>query len=413
MTDGAPKRTDARDDLGGSSPSNGEPGGSQLLANLMHFARLLRAAGIPIGPGRVIEGIRAVQAVGVTRRTDFYWALHAVFVQRGDQRMLFDQAFSQFWREPGNRGGFAALVTDSRFRDPPQPSPGSRRLAGVVSERARTDPTVAEEALELQHVSYSPREVLRKKDFEQMSVEELDEARQALERFDLPVTQRRTRRLRSSLRGGRVDMRATLRASARVGGAGIRLRWKVPSVRPPPLVALCDISGSMGRYTRMFLRFLHALANGETDVHTFLFATRLSDATGHLRHRDIDEALARLGESVEDWSGGTRIGACLHSFNQLWARRVLGQGAVVLLMTDGLDRDEGDSVEPEMARLHRSSRRLIWLNPLLRYEHFEPKALGIQAMLPHIDDFRPVHNLDSLGKLVEVIRDRAPQALST
>ena len=414
MNDGSPEPTGVLgDDSVSWARDIDEADGGRLVGNLMHFARLLRDAGIPIGPGRVIDGIRAVQAVGVSHRSDFYWALHAVFVHRGDQSELFDQAFIQFWREPGNSQGMAALGASSRFRDPPPPRPGSRRLAEGLSERPRSKSTVAEEALELDQVSYSPREVLHKKDFEQMSVEEIDEARRVLERLDLHVRQRRTRRLRSDPRGRRLDMRGTLRASARGGGAGIRLRWRAPRLQPPPLVALCDISGSMGRYTRMFLRFLHAMANGGAQVQTFLFATRLTHVTGHLKHRDIDEALAMLGKSVEDWSGGTRIGACLRAFNQFWARRVLTQGAVVLLMTDGLDRDAGESVGPEMDRLRRSCQKLIWLNPLLRYEEFEPKALGIQAMLPHVDDFRPVHNLDSLAELVEAVSGATGPVLPT
>jgi len=198
-------------------------------------------------------------------------------------------------------------------------------------------------------------------------------------------------------------MRATLRAALRSGGASIPLRWRARRTRPPPLVILCDISGSMSRYTRMFVHFMHTLTNDRDRVHTFMFGTRLTNVTRHLRHKDIDYALAKVGDAVDDWSGGTRIGECLQDFNRYWSRRVLGQGAVLLLISDGLDRDAGRGLEDEMDRLHKSCRRLIWLNPLLRFDGFEPKSQGIRAILPYVDEFRPVHNLQSLTELTEAL----------
>jgi uncharacterized protein with von Willebrand factor type A (vWA) domain len=198
-------------------------------------------------------------------------------------------------------------------------------------------------------------------------------------------------------------MRASMRAGLRTGGGIIPLRRKGRQERHPPLVILCDISGSMSRYSKMFVHFLHTITNDRDRVHTFLFGTRLTNVTRYLRHRDVETALQKVGEAVEDWSGGTRIGQSLHDFNANWSRRVLGQGAVVLLISDGLDRDAGEGLEQEMERLHKSCRRLIWLNPLLRFSGFEPKSKGVQAILPHVDDFRPIHNLKSLGELAEVL----------
>lgn len=385
-------------------------GEGRLVENLMRFARLLRAAGIAVGPGRVVDAVRAVQAVGVTRRSDFYWALHAVFVCRADQRAIFDQAFRQFWREPPIRQeAVADLVSAARIREPSRPPPAARRVNEELGGQIRSSwPARRPPVVEPQQVGYSPREVIRRRDFEQMSAEELEQARRAIEQMRLPLREHLTRRFRPSPRAGRVDMRRTFRVAVQAGGGGIPLRWRTPRRRQLPLVALCDISGSMGSYTRMFLRFLHALTRHDARVETFLFGTRLNRATRHLRNRDADEALAGLGEAVEDWAGGTRIGGCLREFNRLWARRVLAQGAAVLLMTDGLDRDEGRGLTQEMDRLRRSCRKLIWLNPLLRYEAFAPKAVGIRAMLPHVDDFRPVHNMESLEDLTRALGPGEP-----
>ncbi len=249
----------------------------------------------------------------------------------------------------------------------------------------------------------SVNELLQKTDFEDMSTEEMTRAKAAITRMRLPIQDVPTRRFKPAHAASRVDMRATLRAAMRTGGAVIPLRFRTRRKRPPPLVILCDISGSMGRYTRMFLHFMHAITNDRDRVHTFLFGTRLTNVTRYLRNKDVDVALTKCTEAVDDWSGGTRIGECLKHFNRYWSRRVLGQGAVVLLISDGLDRDAGRGLSDEIERLHKSCRRLIWLNPLLRFEGFEPKSQGIRAILPNVDDFRPVHNLESLSMLVDTL----------
>jgi uncharacterized protein with von Willebrand factor type A (vWA) domain len=240
-------------------------------------------------------------------------------------------------------------------------------------------------------------------DFEDMSADEIARARQAIQRMTLPLAEVQTRRFQPSTQRKRIDMRATMRAALRSGGDSIPLNWRKRRVRPPPLVILCDISGSMSRYSRMFMHFMHVLTNDRDRVSTFVFGTRLSNVTRHLRHKDIDYALAKVTDAVDDWSGGTRIGECLDDFNRHWSRRVLGQGAVLLLISDGLDRDAGRGLELEMDRLHKSCRRLIWLNPLLRFDGFEPKSQGIRAILPYVDEFRPVHNLNSLTELTEAL----------
>ena len=256
----------------------------------------------------------------------------------------------------------------------------------------------------------SDRELLQKKDFAQMTADELAAARIAIRRLVLSLDEVRTRRLTPHRHGHIIDMRRTLRASMKAGGALIDLKYLGPKTRLPPIVALLDISGSMSDYTRLFLHFLHAVTDARKRVHSFLFGTRLTNVTRSLKARDPDEALAACSASVLDWSGGTRIATSLHAFNKHWARRVLGQGAIVLLITDGLERDPDDRLAFEIDRLHRSCRRLIWLNPLLRFEGFEPKAKGIQTMLAHVDEFRPIHNLDSMAELTRALSAQGSRA---
>jgi uncharacterized protein len=381
----------------------------RLVENLMFFARTLRAAGLPIGPGRVIEALKAVETVGIGRRDDFYWALHSVFVNRQDQRPIFDQAFHLFWRNPQLLERMMAMLLPS-IGVPDNEDKGeeiSRRLAEAM--RAQRGDGVdlgqeeQEEEIEIDAaMTYSHRELLQKMDFEKMSIDELAQAKRLVSRMTLPIMAVPTRRFSPNPHGRRVDMRATLTAALRSGGLAT-LRRRNPRRRHPPLVIMCDISGSMSRYSRIVLHFMHAVTNDRDRVHAFLFGTRLTNVTRLLRHRDVDVALDRVAEKVEDWSGGTRIGHCIAEFNALWSRRVLGQGAVVLFISDGLDRDAGEGLAREMERLHKSCRRLIWLNPLLRYEGYEPRSLGAKAIMPHIDDFRPVHNLASLADLNSVL----------
>ena len=236
-----------------------------------------------------------------------------------------------------------------------------------------------------------------------MSLAEQEAAKRAMAKMRLPLRPVPARRFRLHPRGRRPDLRATLRGAMRTGGDFVALRRRRRLRRPPPLVVICDISGSMARYSRMLLHFMHAVTNDRDRVHCFLFGTRLTNVTRQLRQKDVDAALAGVAEAVEDWSGGTRIGASLRSFNRLWSRRVLGQGAVVLLISDGLDRDSGEGLAVEVERLHKSCRRLVWLNPLLRYDAYEPKTRGAAALMPHVDEFRPAHNLDSLADLAAAL----------
>jgi hypothetical protein len=294
--------------------------------------------------------------------------------------------------------------------DGPEPEPPSRRIAEAMSpgkDEGNDDQEEKEPELEVEAtLTASANELLQKMDFEDMSADEIAKAKTAISRMRLTIQNVKTRRFQASHRIDKIDMRSTLRAAMRSGGSVIPLQYRSRRRRTPPLVILCDISGSMGRYTRMLLHFMHAITNDRDRVSTFLFGTRLTNVTRHLRNKDIDIALMKCTDSVEDWSGGTRIGDSLKDFNQYWSRRVLGQGAVMLLISDGLDRDAGRGLAAEMERLHKSCRRLIWVNPLLRFEGFEPKSQGIRAILPHVDEFRPVHNLESLTELIEVLNSQ-------
>ena len=387
------------------------PGG-RLAENVMHFARLLRAAGLRIGPDRVIDCTRALELADCNRREDWYWTMSAVLISREEQRPIFDQAFRIFWRDPKlTEKMMAALLPKAHGRAAKPEEQQSQRLSDALFNQKKPEEQ-QEQQVELDaRLSFSTREVLQRMDFDTMSAAELAQAKKMLAQLRLPLPLVRTRRLEAAPRGARMDLRATLRQSLREGGGLIPLVRAAPSEIHPPLVVLCDISGSMNPYARMFLHFLHALTNDRDRVSVFVFGTRLTNITRQLRHRDVDIAMARVADAIKDWSGGTRIGACLREFNWRWGRRVLGQNACLLLVSDGLDREAGEGLGEEMQRMHKSCNQLIWLNPLLRYDQFEARPAGVRAMLPHVDRFLPVHNLKSLIDLAHALARPEPRHL--
>ncbi|MFZ0066728.1 MAG: VWA domain-containing protein [Pseudolabrys sp.] len=376
----------------------------RLAENILYFARALRAAGIPVGPGAVLDALEALSVAHVGSRDDFYWTLHAVFVKRHEHTGLFDQAFRIFFRKRGYiEKMIAAMLPETMPGEPKAPPPGAQRIQeALFSGLNQRDQDKSDVEIDAR-LTVSDQELLRKKDFAQMTAAEITAAKDAIARLALPLDEVRTRRLAPSRHGHLIDIRRTLRASMKAGGAVIDLKYLGPRVKEPPIVALLDISGSMSEYTRLFLHFLHAVTDARKRVTTFLFGTRLTNVTRAVRQRDPDEALAACSANVADWSGGTRIASSLRAFNKQWARRVLTQGAVVLLITDGLERDADDTLAFEIDRLHRSCRRLIWLNPLLRFHAFEARAKGVQTMLPHVDELRPIHNLESMAELVRAL----------
>ena len=381
----------------------------KLADNVAHFVRMLRAAGMPVGPGHTLSAARALGAIDTTERSQFYWALHGTLVSAPEQRTIFDSAFRLFWRDPlGRDEALQALLSTSRIDEG---EPGERapaRLSGGTAP-GHTGTTRAREGEEMtMRLAFSPSETLRTKDFEQMTAEEVRQAREALRRLKLDLRPILSRRFRPDPWGAGIDARRTLRASLRTGGYPISLRRRSHATRRPTLVAICDISGSMETYSRILLHFFHTLTNASERIHTFLFGTRLTNVTRLLRDQDVDRAMERVGQTVLDWYGGTRIGAALRAFNLHWSRRLLAEGAVVLLVTDGLDREGGSGIAFEARRLRKSCRRLIWLNPLLRYEKFAPRAAGIRALLPEVDEHRPVHDLASVEALARALGRTKP-----
>jgi uncharacterized protein with von Willebrand factor type A (vWA) domain len=377
------------------------PRGSGLIAaNIVGFARGLRAAGLPVGPGAVLDALKALRLIDIGRRDEVYTTLESIFVTRREHALIFAQAFDLFFRVPEELKNLLESIPLPADAQKPPPPAARRVQEAFASMRTREQSETVDSTVQF---SVSDREVLQHKDFAQMSAAEIADVTAEVARMRLPQAELTTRRFRPDPQGHRIDLRRTLRASLRSSGEIIDFQRLGRRTRPAPIVALLDISGSMSEYTRLFLHFLHAVTDARKRVSVFLFGTRLTNVTRPLRMRDPDEALAACSATVEDWGGGTRIATSLQTFNKLWARRVLGQGAIVLLISDGLEREADQRLAFEMDRLHRSCRRLIWLNPLLRFDGFEPKAQGIKTMLPHVDEFRTVHNLTSIRSLIAAL----------
>ena len=393
------------------------PDDPKLARNIVHFARALRRAGLPVGPGRVVDAVRAVAAAGFTERVDFYHTLAACFVSRPEHRAVFRQVFRLYWRDPRYMEQMMSMLLPSvrGVAEERQAQAAEKRAAEALLDGQGPKPEVPEgEEVELTidaSQTATGQERLRTLDFEQMSLAEMAEAKRILASLEMPVRPIATRRTTPSPRGAQPDWRRTLAKAARRGGELRLPERKARAERLPALVVLCDISGSMSQYSRAVLHFVHGVANagrmpggqGWAEVHAFTFGTRLTNITRHLRTRDVDAALAAAGAEAQDWDGGTRIGDCLRAFNRDWSRRVMGQGAVVILVTDGLERGEADGLGRAMERLALSARQVIWVNPLLRWDDFAPRAAGIRAMLPHVSSLRTGHNIAALEGLATAL----------
>jgi uncharacterized protein len=379
----------------------------KLSENIAYFARALRDAGLPVGPGAVLDAVGALEAASIRNKHDFFWVLHAIFVKKREHSEVFEQAFRIFFRRRSLVEKIIATLSPyspAKDEKPKKPEAGALRAAEALLQAKRNEAPPQEEKIELDaRFTVSEREILQTKDFAQMTAEEIARAHRLIDRMILPDDARPTRRFVPAKSGSRIDPRRSFRSTLRAGGGVIKLDYRERAEKSPPIVAICDISGSMADYTRLFLHFLHTLTDQRKTVHSFLFGTRLTNVSRSLKSRDPDEALAKCAGQVADWSGGTRIGTSLYRFNRYWSRRVLGQGAIVLLFTDGLEREGTEELQREIDRLHRSCRKLVWLNPLLRFDGFEAKASGIRAILPHVDEFRPIHNLKSMESLVDAL----------
>ncbi len=407
--------------------------GELLLARIIDFTRLLWEMGLDIGPGRVVEVARGLSLVNLGDREEFYHYLKVNLVSRHEHEALFDAAFAWFWRQPGQAGTApppeleaakarrrsSTMLPPDRQREEDaanarkeqQPSMHTRHPASRLRDARRKEKAAEPEEQEEQQIGvYSADEALRHKDFEEFSWDEMRQAREMMAKMRWRLGMRQTRRLRPARRGEYLDLRRTFRRSLRAGGEPVSLSRRERRLKPRPLVIICDISGSMSLYSRLLLHFIHTVSNGREHVETFVFGTRLTRITRQLARRDVDAAVQDVTRTVQDWSGGTRIGESLRMFNFRWARRTLGRGAVVLIISDGWDRGDTTVLAQEMERLQRNCHRLIWLNPLLGQEGYRPVTAGMRAALPYIDDFLPAHSLDSLitlGKLLESVDDTA------
>ena len=376
----------------------------RLAENVAHFARVLRAAGLPVGPDRVVTALKALEICGVEQRLRVHAALSAVLIDRHEHQAVFDAAFAAFWRDPKlfERLMYLALPKiegrGSKEREKRQQRLQDALAASGPPPLPKKDEPQGEDKVELETtLTFSERERLQQADFETMSAAEFALAKKLAEKLPLPIPPLVTRRFEGAARGA-LDLRAMARHGARDPFCST-LAYRRHAKREAPLVVLIDISGSMQRYSRLFLHWVHALTRARGNVSVFTLGTRLTPITRFLRHRDADAALAAAGAAVQDWNGGTRLATCLAEFNRVHARRVLTGNAAVLLLTDGLERDDGGALGAEAARLKRLARRIVWLNPLLRYDGFEPRAAGIRAIMPHVDAFLPAHNLTSLRDL--------------
>ena len=376
-------------------------GNQALLHNLLLFGRLLRGLGLDVNPGRMMDLVKALDHIEIGRRDDFYHAASTLLVHDREDLPLFEQAFEMFWRRPVEEWAafpFGGLRFRRRSEQPLEIPPP----LGADDEEAERDggsDGVADRRVLVVTRTYSDRERLRRVDFADLTGEELEEIKRLMRRLALNLGERRTRRLQAG-RGASLDLRGSLRRSLKTEGEILRWMTRTPKRKPRPLVVIADISGSMERYTRLLLHFIYGLVQSPARrVEAFVFSTRITRITRQLQYKDVDQALREVSGTVHDWAGGTRTGEALKAFNYRWGRRVLGRGAVVLIISDGWDRGPPDLLAKEMDRLHRSCRRLIWLNPLLGSPVYEPLTLGIRAALPHVDDFLPVHNLASLEEL--------------
>lgn len=384
----------------------------RLVQNIIYFCRALRRAGVPVGTAQVKDTVRAVQAVGFSKRSDFFVTLQACLITRAEHMQVFLQVFNMFWRDPEFLEHMMQMMLPMLQAEgvAKKPKDAETRAAEAMLGDAKPPETaVAEEELTLDaQFSVSQSERLGTLDFEQMTAAEIRDAQVAIAKMRLPIPKLAARRKRPASWGHRIDARATYRAARRTGGEILHLPKTTPREKVPNLVVLTDISGSMSTYSRMMLHFIHSMSLQKgrdwADVHAFTFGTRLSNITRLLDHKDPDAALKAVGKQVQDWDGGTQIGESLKDFNFNWFRRVLNGDAVVLLITDGLERDDTKLLQREMRRLQLSCRHLIWLNPLLRFDGFAPLAAGVRAMLPLVNSFAACHNLASLQELADVLR---------
>jgi uncharacterized protein with von Willebrand factor type A (vWA) domain len=375
--------------------------GGKLLENLLLFGRLCRGLGMQVTANVMPDVAHALSLIEIGRRQDAYHAMRALMVSRQRDLPLFDEAFNLFWQPEANN----PVSMDVRSLVEPRRKKRKQFLLPMGStpddETEANLPPLDENLIAL-IPTYSALERLRYKDFAEMTGGELEAVKRLMERLPWSLGERRSRRFVAG-EGAQFDLRRAFRRNMRYGGEFLFLPTRQIKIKPRPLVMICDISGSMERYTRVLMQFAHTLANSMYQVESFVFATHLTRVTRLIRRRSVDAALREVGVTVRDWGGGTKIGETLKEFNYRWARRVLGRGAVTLLITDGWDRGDPDVLSEEAERLQLSSYRVIWLNPLLASAGYEPLTRGAAVLLPYVDDFLPIANLANLEMLARLL----------
>ena len=380
-----------------------------LLNNIVLFGRLLREVGLDVNPSQMITLLEALNHIEIEKKIDFYHTSRGILVHRREDLLVFDQAFDLFWSKERNWETEDQPVDMYKKRSKTVVFPPA--LEKEISENTNDEENEPPEIIE-RHLTYSPQEILRHKDFADMTAEEVKSVKGLMKELVWRLGERRTRRMES---GAKLpyDLRRTYRNNIRYGGEVLEWAKQKSKVKPRPLIVIADVSGSMEKYSRLLLQFIYALARGlDQRVEVFIFSTRLTRITPQLKNGSVERAMKAVAASVKDWSGGTRIGDAIKNFNFEWGRRVLGGGSVVLFISDGWDRGDPALLEEEMARLQRTCHRLIWLNPLLGGENYEPLTQGAQATVGHIDDFLPIHNLASIENLANQlaqIADRRAQ----
>ena len=386
---------------------------SRLHDAITVFGRFLRQAGCRVGTGEIMSAVEASSKIDPSNREDFRQALKACFITNHKMIPMFDQLFDLYWQNPDrieNVTDILRKLYESRMSQAEMQSMKDqikelyhKRVEGFKERQKDSDGNDEEKSLDV--FLYSPQEILREKRFDTYSDEELDQAMEFIKKWDWKFGERQLRRLEAGRKQVRLNIRQTIRKNIFPSQDFIELQWKKRKTKPRPLVILLDISGSMDMYTRILLHFIYTLHSYSRNVEAFTFGTRLSRITHYLNKKDVSDAMELVNDTVKDWSGGTRIGETLSSFNLLWGRRVLSGGAVILVISDGWDTGEVDKLDREMDRLHRSCHRLIWLNPNLGYEGFKPLTKGFEVIMPHLDDFLPIHNLNSLLDLGSALAD--------
>ena len=378
---------------------------SKLLENILRFIRLLRNSGIKIGNQSSIDALNSIKILKIGNRNEFYWALHSNLIYRNEDTEIFDQCFHLFWQNPKILQQMFNLLLP-QIGTQKAPTTNKKQLKRISDNIQKQNKDVniekKEEIIFDSQMSWSNKSALNTKDFEMMSLEEIHQAEKEIKKFLIKSKTQISRRWKKNDQSTKISTKYTIKKSVKNNGI-IHLAFKERIKKFRPVVILIDISGSMESYSRMMLFLSHILIQQYKDIEVFTFGTKLTRITNFLKNKDVDLSLDKVGKFVNDWAAGTKITSSIKDFNFNWSRRLLTQNQTLLLITDGLERDDSQNLDFEINRLSLFANNIIWLNPLLRYKKFEPKVNSIKTILRHVDKHVPIHNLNSIKNLVENI----------